>query len=212
MSQIAAIDLNDNASRNRRVLLSCVGLVCAMIGLAYASVPLYDLFCRVTGYGGTTQRVETSNGIAVIDRAMTVRFDANIASGLNWKFQPEQRSVDVKLGQKMQINYVAENLSDKTLHGTATFNVTPQSAGAYFNKIECFCFTETSIAPGEKLIMPVVFFVDPEMDVERELKAVKTLTLSYTFFEDKKVSGDAPQAETQAKLELKAGDLPLEKL
>ena len=143
---------------------------------------------------------------------MTVRFDANTASGLNWEFRPEQRSVDVKLGQKMQVNYVAENLSDKTLHGTATFNVTPQAAGAYFNKIECFCFTETSIAPGEKLVMPVVFFVDPDMDAELELKAVSTITLSYTFFQNENKSGDAPQVETQAKLELKAGDLSDEKL
>ena len=172
-----------NTQNNLRVVLMCVGMVLAMGGLAYASVPLYELFCRVTGYGGTTQRVETADGVAAIDRDINVRFDANTASALNWNFAPETRQVTMKMGEKMVVNYVAENLSDKPIVGMATFNVTPQAAGVFFNKIECFCFTDTYIEPGESLNMPVMFYVDPEMDQEKAMKALNTITLSYTFYE-----------------------------
>ena len=166
----------------------CLGLVLGMGGLAYASVPLYELFCRVTGYGGTTQQVESAEGVIAIDREINVRFDANTASSLNWKFAPEIREVAIKMGQKMVINYVAENLSDEPIVGMASFNVTPQAAGMFFNKIECFCFTDTYIEPGGRLEMPVVFYVDPDMDKEQAMKKLNTITLSYTFFE----SGTSP--------------------
>ena len=146
-------------------------------------MPLYNLFCRVTGYAGTTQVAVNSEGIRIIDREVKVRFDANIEKGFGWEFAPVQRDVALKLGETREIAYRARNLTDKPLTGTATFNVTPQSAGAYFNKIECFCFTETTLQPGEELIMPVVFFVDPDMADTEETRDIHTITLSYTFFE-----------------------------
>lgn len=169
---------------NKRIVVLCLSLVVGMTGLAYAAVPLYDLFCRVTGYGGTTQVSAGSQGIEIVDRDITVRFDANISSGLSWEFKPRVRDVTIKLGEQTQISYVARNVSDVPLSGTATFNVTPQSAGAYFNKIECFCFTETTLQPGEEIDMPVVFFVDPALIDAVETRDIKTITLSYTFFPD----------------------------
>lgn len=191
-----------NPRGNARVLGLCLALVAGMGGLAYASVPLYQLFCQVTGYGGTTQVAQSADGVAVIDRKMQVRFDANSDSTMNWKFEPLTRQVTARLGEKVQISYVAENLSSQPITGMATFNVTPQSAGAYFNKIECFCFTDTRIGPGEKLDMPVVFYVDPALAEEREFQDLTTITLSYTFFP----SDEEPQANTQAKLNLGAGE------
>lgn len=169
-------------SRNARVVFACLALVMGMGGLAYASVPLYQLFCQVTGYGGTTQRAVNSEGIEILEREATVRFDANSAPGLNWDFKPAQRSVTVKLGEMTKISYTVENNTDDVLRGNATFNVTPQSVGAYFNKIECFCFTDTEVQPGEKLDMPVVFYLDPEMIDSEEVADLRTITLSYTFF------------------------------
>lgn len=175
----------NNEKSNSRIVTMCVAMVLGMGGLAYASVPLYELFCQVTGYGGTTQQVdaEAADGVGVIDRDINVRFDANTASVLNWEFAPEQREVTIKMGEKMVINYVAKNLSDKPIVGMASFNVTPQAAGIFFHKIECFCFTDTYIEPGETLDMPVIFYVDPEMDQEKAMKALNTITLSYTFFQ-----------------------------
>ncbi|MGB7287556.1 MAG: cytochrome c oxidase assembly protein [Salaquimonas sp.] len=165
-----------------RIAVLCLSLVVGMGGLAYASVPLYQLFCQVTGYGGTTQAVENADGIAIIDRDITIRFDANISSDLAWEFKAIQRDVTIKLGEQKQIMYAAKNVTDEPLTGSATFNVTPQSAGAYFNKMQCFCFTETTLQPGEEMEMPVVFFVDPAMLEEYETKDIHTITLSYTFF------------------------------
>lgn len=176
---------NTGTKANSRVVLMCLGLVTGMGGLAYASVPLYDLFCRVTGYGGTTQRVENADSVPIIDREITIRFDANTASSLHWDFAPELRKVTMKMGEQMVVNYVAQNLSDEPIVGMANFNVTPQSAGMFFNKVECFCFTDTYIAPGETLEMPVAFFVDPDMDKEEALKGLNTITLSYTFFKSR---------------------------
>ena len=167
--------------RHMRVLAGCVALVAGMGGLAYASVPLYELFCQVTGYGGTTRRVENA-GVQLSDKLVTVRFDANVSAGLDWKFYPAQRQVTARFGETVEVMYFAENLGDQTRTGTATFNVTPQQAGAYFNKLQCFCFTDTVVKPGEKLEMPVVFFVDPELIETEEGRDVKTITLSYTFF------------------------------
>lgn len=165
---------------NRRVAVALVGLVALMVGAAYAAVPLYQLFCQVTGYGGTTQ-VASDNPKGIIDREMTVRFDANVAAGLPWKVTAAKRVTD-RIGHVETIVYVAENLSDKTVTGTATFNVVPERAGAYFNKIECFCFTEQTLKPGERVEMPVTFFVDPDIDREQELATIRDLTLSYTFY------------------------------
>ncbi|OHV85595.1 cytochrome c oxidase assembly protein [Ensifer sp. LCM 4579] len=166
---------------NAAIVGACLAFVVGMVGMAYAAVPLYNMFCRVTGYNGTTQRVEQASDV-ILDRKIRVTFDANVAPGLPWEFKPVQRHVDLRIGETVQINYRAKNLSSKPTTGQATFNVTPMEAGAYFNKLECFCFTETTLQPGEEMEMPVVFFVDPEIVKPVETKDVKTLTLSYTFY------------------------------
>ena len=168
---------------NRKVVLICAGLTLGMLGMSYAAVPLYQLFCQVTGYAGTTQRADDTTGI-VLDRKITVRFDANIASSLDWEFEAKQHEVELRVGEKGQAFYVARNLGGEATFGTATFNVSPQQAGAYFNKIECFCFTEQKLEPGESIDMPVVFFVDPDIATDPLLKKVQTITLSYTFYPD----------------------------
>ena len=200
----AADNNTGDARNNLRVVTMCLGMVFGMGGLAYASVPLYELFCRVTGYGGTTQVATNVDGISAIDRDINVRFDANTARELNWEFAPETREVTLKMGEKMLVNYVAKNLSDEPIVGMATFNVTPQAAGIFFNKIECFCFTDTYIEPGGTLEMPVTFFVDPEMDQEEAMKALNTITLSYTFYESDEDPADV-LAEQEAE-ELEAGN------
>ena len=176
----------------------CLSLVVAMGALSYAAVPLYDLFCRVTGFGGTTQQVASADGVAVIDREINVRFDANTAADLDWVFAPEKRQVSLKMGEKLVVNYVAENKSDEPIVGMASFNVTPQAAGVFFNKIECFCFTDTFIEPGGRLEMPVVFYVDPDMDQEEALKNLNTITLSYTFFESETSPEDVVAEQVDA--------------
>jgi cytochrome c oxidase assembly protein subunit 11 len=183
---------------NRLVAGICLAFFGGMVGMAYAAVPLYAMFCQMTGYGGTTQRVEQYSD-RVLDRKITVRFDANISSGLPWDFGPVQRDMTMKIGETAEAHYTATNLFDTPTAGRATFNVTPEIAGSYFNKVECFCFTDTTLKPGETLDMPVVFFVDPDIADEPELKNITTITLSYTFFpieEDKPVAA-APQAEAQ---------------
>ena len=167
--------------RNGLIAAIGLGIVFGMIGMAYASVPLYRIFCQVTGYGGTTQRAQSA-GIEVLDQTIKVRFDANVSPGVNWDFRPNQREVELRIGETRQVGYTAHNNSSRTVTGTATFNVTPQSAGAYFNKIECFCFTEQTLKPGETADMPIVFFIDPDIVKSEELKDIDTLTLSYTFF------------------------------
>jgi cytochrome c oxidase assembly protein subunit 11 len=152
-----------------------------MAGLAFAAVPLYRLFCQVTGFGGTTQRAETAAG-AVIERMITVRFDANTAEELGWEFHPEQREIAVRMGEVAEIAYFARNDNSVDTAGTASFNVTPPQAGRYFNKISCFCFDQQQLAPGEEVRLPVVLFVDPEMDADPNLAHVDRITLSYTFF------------------------------
>jgi cytochrome c oxidase assembly protein subunit 11 len=165
---------------NRRVVAILVGIVVGMTCLAYAAVPLYDAFCAATGYGGTTQRA-TDNPKGVIAREMTTRFDANIEPGLSLHVVPSQ-PVEDQIGTVRTVHFTARNLTDKTITTTAGFNVTPEMAGAYFNKIECFCFTEQTLKPGETADMPVMFFVDPDIDQNPDLKTVKALTLSYTFY------------------------------
>jgi cytochrome c oxidase assembly protein subunit 11 len=166
---------------NLIVAAACVAFFGGMIGVTFASAELYDLFCRVTGYDGTTQRVTQASN-KVLDRKITVRFDANVAPGLGWEFQPVKRSVEIKIGETAQIAYKAKNALPTPSRGKAVFNVTPETAGAYFNKLQCFCFVDTELKPGKTLEMPVVFFVDPEIVNEPDLKNIETITLSYTFF------------------------------
>jgi cytochrome c oxidase assembly protein subunit 11 len=174
--------MDENAKRANLIIAAvCVAFFGGMIGVTFASAELYDLFCRVTGYDGTTQRV-TQASDKVLDRKITVRFDANVSPGLGWNFEPVQRSVDIRIGETAQISYRAQNVLTAASHGKATFNVTPELAGSYFNKLECFCFTDTELKPGQSLDMPVVFFVDPEIVNEPDLKNIDTITLSYTFF------------------------------
>lgn len=162
--------------------LILIGAALAMLGLGFASKPLYDTFCKVTGYGGTTARAN-ENLSEIIDRTVTVGFDSNVSGGLPWSFEPEQRSMDVKLGQSGLAYYKVKNNSKRTLVGTATFNVAPIKAAPYFVKTECFCFTEQRVEPGQEVMMPVLFFVDPLMDEEERLNDITEMTLSYTFFE-----------------------------
>lgn len=166
---------------NKTMAVLCLGLVAGMIGLSYAAVPLYQIFCQVTGFGGTTQRAETY-AERVLDRPMKVQFDANTNSALAWEFAPAQRQVTLKIGEKGLAFYRATNTSDRELTGTATFNVSPPSAGAYFSKVECFCFTEQTLQPGESVDMPVMFYIDPDIEHDQDLNALKTITLSYTFY------------------------------
>ncbi len=166
---------------NGVIVASCVAFVVGMTGMAYAAVPLYDMFCKVTGYNGTTKRVEQASDV-ILDQTIKVTFDANIASDLPWDFKPVQRQIEVKIGETVQVGFTAKNLSKKPTTGQAVFNVTPMAGAAYFNKVQCFCFTETTLQPGEELEMPVVFFVDPEIVKSVETKDIRTLTLSYTFY------------------------------
>jgi cytochrome c oxidase assembly protein subunit 11 len=166
--------------RTTAIVLS--GLVIGMSGLSFASVPLYRLFCEVTGYGGTPKTAGASHSAGAVDRIVTVRFDSNVNSGLPWRFRPEQREVTVNLGAERLIHYEAANLSDRPVSGTATFSVTPYKAAQYFTKIECFCFTEQRLEPGQTVSMPVIFYVDPVMLEDRNARDVTVITLSYTFF------------------------------
>ena len=166
---------------NGVIVASCVAFVFGMVGMAYAAVPLYDMFCKVTGYNGTTKRVEQPSDV-ILDKTIKVTFDANTAPGLPWDFKPVQRDIELKIGETVQVAFEATNMSKKPTTGQAVFNVTPMAAGAYFNKVQCFCFTETTLQPGEKMEMPVVFFVDPEIVNTVETKGINTLTLSYTFY------------------------------
>lgn len=186
------VQTNGSAARNRRTALACAVLVAGMVGMAYAAVPLYRLFCQVTGFGGTTQRAEAASE-TVLDRKMAIRFDSNIGAGLRWDFRPEQREISVKVGETALAFYRATNLSDEPATGTAVFNVTPPQAGAYFAKIECFCFTEQTLEPGQTVDMPVQFFVDPSIEEDKDLKKLNTITLSYTFYPGARPVAQAPK-------------------
>ena len=168
--------------KNKKVALIVLSVVFGMMGLAFASVPLYDLFCRVTGYGGTTQ-VADALPDQVLDRVVKVRFNTTTVEAMDWDFQPDRREVSVQLGARGFISYHARNNGDQPLVGTALYNVTPAKAGKYFQKIQCFCFGEQRLDPHEEVDMPVIFYVDPALDEDPNLKDVTTITLSYTFFE-----------------------------
>lgn len=158
-----------------------------MLGLGFASKPLYDTFCKITGYGGTTRQAEVNNS-AVLDRDMRVSFDSNVSSDLPWIFKPDVPHVDVKVGQSTLAYYKVTNTSDRPVTGIASFNVTPIKAAPYFTKTECFCFTEQTLQPGQTVDFPVIFFVDSLIDEERRNDDVKDITLSYTFFESDKTN------------------------
>lgn len=168
------------ARRHRAVALSLTVFVAFMIGAAFAAAPFYDWFCRTTGFGGVPQVAKQAPAKA-LERTIRVRFDANVA-GVPWEFQPEVREVEVKIGETFLVHYVATNLSGDETVGTATYNVSPPQAGIYFAKMQCFCFSEQRLAPGEKLTMPVAFFIQPEIEQDSDARQIKTITLSYTFF------------------------------
>lgn len=172
---------------HRKTLFSLVAVVAGMFMLAYASVPLYQLFCKVTGTGGTTQVADAAPE-KMGERVMKIEFNADTDPNLPWQFKPEQRRVSVTTGEQKLAFFSAENASDKAVKGTATYNVTPAKAGIYFNKVQCFCFNEQVLQPGQKVMMPVSFFVDPEIENDPNLRGVKTITLSYTFFKVKESS------------------------
>jgi cytochrome c oxidase assembly protein subunit 11 len=173
--------LTELARRNGRTAALAALLVLAMVGLAYASVPLYRLFCQVTGFDGTTQRAAAAPG-PIAGKEVAVRFDANTAPSLPWRFAPEKPREIVTIGEREMAFYTAKNLTARSITGTATFNVSPTQAGKYFSKIQCFCFTEQTLKPGEEARMPVVFFVDPKILDDPDAREISEITLSYTFY------------------------------
>jgi cytochrome c oxidase assembly protein subunit 11 len=168
-------------ARDLAVAAACGAFVALMVGAAYASVPLYNWFCRATGFGGTPS-IATGAPDAVLGRKVTVRFDANVAGGLPWKFEPEQTSIEAKLGEVVTVYYRVTNQSARETVGNAAYNVTPLTVGSHFAKINCFCFTEQRMAPGERREMPVVFYIDPALAQDAEQDGLNTITLSYTFY------------------------------
>ena len=178
---------SDLSARNIRSAIMAGAIGVAMLGMGYAAVPLYEVFCRVTGYGGTTQRVGEAQAATVqpTARVISVRFDSNVNSALPWTFKPEQVVDRVTIGARDMAIYLATNMSDQPVVGTATFNVTPIQAGKYFNKVQCFCFTEQLLKAGQTMRMPVLYYVDPAILDDPETKDIEEITLSYTFYRSK---------------------------
>lgn len=191
--------------RNRDLVVAaaCGVFVAVMVGAAYAAVPLYDWFCRTTGFGGTTQ-VATSVPERSLDRMITVRFDGNVAPGLPWRFVPEKNEIEARIGDVVTANYTVTNLAARTTLGLASYNVAPQTAGIYFQKINCFCFTEQRLGPGEKREMSVVYYVDPKLVADSEQAGLGYIVLSYTFFP---VKESAPQPVAAREDDKRAGRL-----
>jgi len=186
--------MTDNQNNKKQggknvVALLLVGLVAGMVGLSFAAVPLYRIFCQATGYNGTPKRADREAD-KVLDRTMTVRFDANVDKHLEWSFVPVKKKMDVKIGETTLAFFRATNNSDHPITGSAIFNVSPQQIAPYFNKIQCFCFTKQTLAPGASKEMPVTFFVDPKMADDIDTKNLSEVTLSYTFYRN-----DEPVAE-----------------
>lgn len=175
------------SGKNRRIAMLAGFMGLAMLGMGYAAVPLYEIFCRVTGYGGTTQRVGEAQAatIQATNRVMSVRFDSNVNSALPWSFKPENPVDRVSVGARDMAIYIAKNNSNRPVVGTATFNVTPVQAGKYFNKVQCFCFTEQLLKPGQTMRMPVLYYVDPAIMDDPETRDIEEITLSYTFYRSK---------------------------
>src|SRR5213595_1818753 len=168
--------------RDAAVAAICGFVVVLMVGASYAAVPFYNWFCRATGFNGTTQVATSAPASSPLSRKIGVRFDANVAPGLPWKFEPEQTEIELNIGQVATVFYTVTNQSARTTTGQAAYNVAPLTVGAYFQKINCFCFTEQTMAPGEKREMPVVFYVDPALAADAENDGLNTITLSYTFY------------------------------
>ena len=177
--------------RKATTAISAVTVVAGMVGFAFASAPLYRMVCKTLGIGGTTQ-VAAQAPSSISQEPVTIRFDSNIDPQLPWEFKPEQKAVTVKFGETATVKYRAKNISDHTIVGTATFNVTPEKVGIYFNKLACFCFQETTLKPGEEVELPVTFFVDPDLLQDEYANEVRTLTLSYTFFPSLNAVASAP--------------------
>jgi cytochrome c oxidase assembly protein subunit 11 len=182
MSMPAASPAVPPQGSNRRILAILAIVVLMMVGLAYASVPLYQLFCQVTGYGGTTQVTDTAADAVVPNHPIKVRFDANTNPALNWRFEAVDAPLTLNPGEEVVINYRATNLGDTASTGTSTYNVTPVKAGPHFMKIDCFCFIEQTLQPGESVLMPVRFYIDPEIVADSNTVDVDEIILSYTFF------------------------------
>ena len=179
--------LSDNKNlqrRNGRVAVIVAGCVAGMIGVSYAAVPLYEMFCRVTGYGGVPQVAQAETALRG-EKVLTVRFDANIASDLPWSFEPDVPSIKLRTGETATIFYKVKNKSDHETVGIASYNVAPERSGMFFNKISCFCFSEQRLGPGETMDMPVVFFLDPALEKDEIMKHQDQVTLSYTFYASK---------------------------
>ena len=168
---------------NRKVALMALGLAGAMLGLGFASVPLYRIFCQVTGFGGTTQRVSEAQAATVssVGKTMSIRFDANVERGMAWQFKPLQNVDTVAIGARDMAVFTAKNLTGKPITGRASFNVEPEQAAVYFNKVQCFCFTEQTLQPGQEVRMPVLYYVDPKIVNDPDTRDVEQITLSYTF-------------------------------
>ncbi len=180
----------DQTRRGRHnVLALCLaGLVAGMVGLSFAAVPLYKMFCQATGYGGVPRKAEAGPD-TILDRTMRIRFDANVAKGMPWTFKPVEHLIDVRIGETTLAFFKATNDTDRPVSGTATFNVVPEAAGRYFAKIECFCFTQQTLAANTSVEMPVTFFVDPKIVEDVDTKNITEITLSYTFYRDDKDPG-----------------------
>lgn len=190
---------NPHQNANRRVVMVTTLVACAMLALGLSAKPLYNTFCKVTGYGGTT-RIAESSSTQTLNRDITVRFDSNIAPNLPWTFKPEQKQVTTKLGENTLIFYRAKNNSSKPVVGTASYNVTPIKAAPYFSKIQCFCFTEQKLEPGEEVRMPVLFYVDPQLDEDERNNEIKTIILSYTFYPVEHPDKDVLTTEDRKKI------------
>ncbi|BBD01562.1 MULTISPECIES: cytochrome c oxidase assembly protein [Sphingobium] len=173
----------DRDRRNRRTLVAMAAVGLSMLGLGFASVPLYRIFCEQTGFGGTTMRAAANVQVQqATGHTMSIRFDSNVQPGMPWQFYPEHRTDTVTIGRKDMAIFIAKNMSDKPVTGTASFNVTPTQAGAYFTKIQCFCFTQQTLKPGEEVRMPVLYYVDPKILQDPDNKDTQQITLSYTFY------------------------------
>jgi cytochrome c oxidase assembly protein subunit 11 len=186
----------DPKRRHSILALSLVGLVAGMVGLSFASVPLYRVFCQVTGYGGVPQRAEKAPG-EVLDRTVTIRFDGNVDRSLPWTFAPVQQTIDVKIGETALAFFKASNNSSVPVSGRAIFNVSPELAGRYFTKIECFCFKQQTLAAGQTVDMPVTFFVDPKFVDDEDTKDISEITLSYTFYRSDEPNPPAAAAASE---------------
>lgn len=203
MSEKTEIETVNAVPNHRKTVLQLVGVVVTMGALAWAAVPFYDWFCRVTGFGGTTNTAETGSDV-ILDRTIKIKFDASLERDMPWTFKPVEHEVEIRIGETGLAFYEAHNPTDVPVAGSASYNVAPFNAGAYFTKIDCFCFEEQVLMPGETVLMPVTFFVDPELIEDDEAKFNSHITLSYTFYQIE--TPETAQTETQASLTDPAGE------